>query len=151
LIVCSAVQLVDLAKNSAKEMDKFDAHLKLAEFHMEVRKDRRQHEWTVSLGLWALLAAGIVNVRSIPQRIPWWVLSFLILVFICHTLWISSNEKRNARDAHKAYVQFGKAEEELLGSSSGKPKDPPIYLTTILELLATILLSVALFIMYWTS
>ena len=43
--------------------DQFDAFMKLADFRMNVRKERRQLEWRVSLGLWVGLAAGMIALR----------------------------------------------------------------------------------------
>jgi hypothetical protein len=133
-----------------KEEEKFDAHLKLAEFYMEVRKNRRQHEWRVSVGLWVALAGGIISVKSFP-KIPTSVLAaFLLAVVIGHAwLWVWSNYWRNERDAKKAYGHSDRAE-KLLNSGytwpephRRRPYTGLFYGTTVFELLATLLLSVA--------
>lgn len=93
------------------KQDRFDDHLRLADFYMEVRRDRRQHEWKVSLGLWLALAAGAVSVTKLPQ-IPTVILALiLLLVTIGHAyLWVRSNYIRNERDAIRAYTHTDKAE-----------------------------------------
>jgi len=138
----------------ADRQDRFEDHLKLAEFYMEVRKDRRQHEWRVSLGLWAGLAAGIVAAanKDTPP-IPWWLLAVLLLavIFVHACLWIPSNEARNNRDAKKAYRHIKEAERLLGGPTDERTDEPCIYGTTAFELLATVLLSLALFTVYYAS
>jgi hypothetical protein len=64
-----------------EQRNEFDDHLKLAEFYMEVRKNRQQHEWRVSVGLWAGLAAGIVTIKGFPTA-P--LALFLLAVIIGH-------------------------------------------------------------------
>ena len=39
----------------------FDALMALADFRLKRIFNRRDYEWKVTLGLWALLAAGIAN------------------------------------------------------------------------------------------
>jgi len=63
--------------------DRFDALMKLAQFRMDHRKERRQLEWRVSLGLWLFLAAGNRRFRRAPDaklKIPTIALLFLLLV-----------------------------------------------------------------------
>jgi hypothetical protein len=81
--------------------ERFDAFVKLAEFRMEVRKERRHHEWRVSLGLWVGMAGGMAafkekGLSSIGLGF------FLILVALTHALWVQWNYERNVRDATRA-------------------------------------------------
>ena len=50
------------------DKDRFDALLKLAEFRMEVRKDRRQLEWRVSLGGLALPRGWDSRLRGLGRE-----------------------------------------------------------------------------------
>jgi hypothetical protein len=136
------------------DQDEFDNYLKLASYYMDIRKDRRQHEWKVSLGLWAGLAAGIVAAKDFPT-IPWWLLALLLaLVVIGYVgLWVWSNESRNERDGEKAYKHSDKAEVLLNPSfvpDCRKCSCMP-YGTTLFECLATALLALTLFATYCAS
>jgi hypothetical protein len=45
------------------DKDRCDVLLKLAEFRMTRVTSRREHEWKVTVALWALLAAGVIYLR----------------------------------------------------------------------------------------
>ena len=47
-----------------EEKERVDALMKLAEFHMQHRKERREIEWRISPAIWGFLAAGIVTTAS---------------------------------------------------------------------------------------
>jgi hypothetical protein len=51
------------------EKDKFDAMMKLADFYMGQRKERREFEWRISLATWVFLAAGIGTIAAVRSRL----------------------------------------------------------------------------------
>ena len=95
--------------------DQFDAFMKLADFRMNVRKERRQLEWRVSLGLWVGLAAGMIAFKNLQFHIPQTLLVVsLVIVALGHAwLWVVGNWWRNERDAKRAYCMIAKAEAVL--------------------------------------
>jgi hypothetical protein len=92
--------------------EKFDAFMRLADFRMEVRKERRQLEWRLSLGLWIALAAGMIAFKNAELHIWTPLLVFiLIVVVVGHAvLWVHGNWWRNERDAKQAYQMIRMAE-----------------------------------------
>jgi len=48
------------------QKDKFDACMKIAEYAVKNFHGRREFEWKVTLGFWALLVASIAFVRNRP-------------------------------------------------------------------------------------
>jgi hypothetical protein len=139
---------------------------KLADFRMNVRRERRQIEWRMSLGLWIALATGIIAFRNAQIRVPQYLLAlFLVLVIAGHAwLWVGGNWWRNERDAKRAYEMIAKAEdlfgiepyqapqgpwmklvkriERIVGLQEGALRifthSPPFF-----EMLATVLLAIA--------
>jgi hypothetical protein len=97
------------------DKDQFDAFMRLADFRMNVRKERRQLQWRVSLGLWIALAAGMIAFANREVRLPEIILAlFLIAVVVGHAyLWVVGNWWRNERDAKKAYSMIAKAKDLL--------------------------------------
>jgi hypothetical protein len=54
------------------QKDHVEALMKLADFYMQHRKERRELEWRISLAIWAFLAAGFVataDVRKASQNL----------------------------------------------------------------------------------
>jgi hypothetical protein len=94
--------------------DRVDGLMKLAEFRTKHRKQRRQVEWRVSLGIWASLTAGIIADSEGKLKPPLPLLGIgLALITLMHFWWVGSNYVRNQRDADRAYDRVGDAEEEL--------------------------------------
>jgi hypothetical protein len=94
---------------------RFDALMKLADFRRERQANRRQHEWKVTVGLWALLAAGI----AYPPKCPIWALVFaLIVVVIAHAfLWVRWVWVGSTKDAKLAFFYAEHAEKMALPGS----------------------------------
>lgn len=155
-------------KNPMSDKDKFDGFMKLADFRMNVRIERRQLAWRVSLGLWIALAAGMIAFKNAQVHVPQGVLILiLVLVVAGHGwLWVFGNWWRNERDAKQAYRMTAEAEalldvkyqptprrweklvervETTFGLKHGcleiLTQSPPFF-----ELLATVLLAVAWYI-----
>jgi hypothetical protein len=108
----------------SEQKDQFDAHYKLAEFYKQVRNERRQHEWRVTLALWVGLAAGaagMVSVKILPNIPRCIVIAFLVLVLIYHCGWAMDNFRLRNRDADRSYAHLAKAS-EFTGLSK---VDPP--------------------------
>jgi len=97
--------------------------MKLADFRMNVRMERRQLQWRVSLGLWIALAAGMIAFKN--ARIPvseWILVPILAGVLVGHAvLWAYGNWLRNERDAKQAYQMIANAE-ALLGVRYRPPR-----------------------------
>jgi hypothetical protein len=92
------------------KQDQFDRYFRLATFRMEVRKERRHHEWRVSFGIWFALAAGMTALKDV--HIPGLLLLiFLLVAVVVHgTAWVGANRVRNERDAKRGYYWLGLAE-----------------------------------------
>jgi hypothetical protein len=67
--------------------------MKLADFRLKRAFNRRQHEWKVTVGVWALLAAGIAHP---PGNHPWIFLLATCLITLGHAFfrikphWVTS-------------------------------------------------------------
>ena len=68
-----------------EEKDHFDACMKMVDFRMKRIESRRQHEWKVTVAVWALLAAGILNLKVVN---PYLLASGLIVLCLVHLWWI---------------------------------------------------------------
>ncbi len=82
---------------TAKE--RADVLVKLAEFRMSRVSSRRDHEWKVTLALWALLAGGI----AVPPKLPLWGVAvfagFLLTLTIVHAaLWVADHWAKSRED-----------------------------------------------------
>jgi Domain of unknown function (DUF4214) len=99
---------LDGAPGDDERWKKFDAFVELAKFRIEARKERRQHEWRVSLGLWVGMAGGMAAFKE--RNFPWyWLALLLLMVLFIHLVWVQWNYERNERDAGWAYDDLGDA------------------------------------------
>jgi hypothetical protein len=137
------------------EKDQTDAHLRIADFYRQVRNERRQHEWRVTLGLWLTLAAGIVAAKDLPSMSIWYIRGLLTAILLCHFWWVLENYTRHNRDINKAYKHLRKAEPLSHPSLvlAYDPNDPvlqrkPYQKVPLFEILGTILLCAAFYIVY---
>lgn len=75
--------------------EQFDACMKLADFGAGRWDARRQYEWRLSLGVWALLAAAIGTLRV--EALPVWIgiLAFLLYIWWGYNLWIRNKWERD--------------------------------------------------------
>jgi hypothetical protein len=106
-----------------EKKERFQAYLELATFRMEVRKERRQHEWRVSIAVWGALGAGMIAFKGV--HISFWVLFILLAsaVLIYGVCWVGANLERNQRDVKRGYQWLEIA--ESLFPELEKPK--PVY------------------------
>ena len=124
------------------EKDKFDAHYKLAEYYKQVRSERRQHEWRVTLGLWLALAAATVSVKSLPDMPVWLIGLFLEFVVAFHVLWALDNFRLRDRDANRSYIHLSMAS-HIAGHNEVKPLNQKLWEKyPLFEAVGTILLCI---------
>lgn len=87
---------------------RFDAVMKLADYRMQRIRDRRENEWKVTLGLWALLAGSPIYVTKAPS--PWVVGGVLLLVWLIFTvLWLLPLMKAHAVDSSAMFRHYANA------------------------------------------
>jgi hypothetical protein len=78
------------------------ALMQLADFRMKRIVSRRDHEWKVTLGLWALLGAGIIN--PLEGRAPSFLCWVLVVVVVAHAIfWIRPHWVHSKEDAKIAF------------------------------------------------
>lgn len=130
------------------EKDRFDAHYKLAEFYKQVRNERRQYEWRVTLGLWLALAAGMVQVKALPDIPVLAVVLFFEFVVAYHSTWVIDNFYLRNRDANRSYAHLSRAS-NLAGLNKVEPPNQRWWdKYPIFETAGTILLAVGFIIIY---
>jgi hypothetical protein len=83
--------------------ERADVLMKLADFRVARRHERRQLEWRFSIAVWAALGGLIFKGFSLPcWPLPAIVSVFLVIVLF-HAWWIGLNWVRNERDIRKAF------------------------------------------------
>ena len=131
-----------------QEKDQFDAHYKLAEFYRQVRDEGTQHQWKVTLGIWALLAAGIVSAGKLPPMPLGLVIAFLLAILVFHWLWALDNFRLRNRESDKSYEHLSKAS-DLAGLNKVDPSNRRMRdIYPFFEAAGTTILCVVLGIMY---
>ncbi len=93
------------------DKEQFDAIMALAQFRAERRDKRMVMEWRVSLGIWALLAAGIVYSKPFPQH---WLLACWFGAVALHCWWVWINFCAAERDSDHFYHMLSRAENLVL-------------------------------------
>jgi hypothetical protein len=88
----------------------FNGLMKLAQIGLTRWTTRRQHEWKITVSIWAALLAALVTDKS--KDIPPIILAVVILI---HALWIRQNYLNNTRDLRDAFGYIAKAHKSLLG------------------------------------
>ena len=104
-----------------KGKDKFDACMTLAEYAAKNFHKRREFEWKVTLGSWALLVATIAFVQQNPQgpvatAVPSWSVFLSVIAFAF--FWLRATWVANDNDKSLAH-HFLYAAEAML-------HDPPL-------------------------
>jgi hypothetical protein len=93
------------------DKDRADLLMKLADFRMERIKSRRDHEWKVTVALWALLAAGIAKPLTLTRLSPGILIITLAIVIVGHgTLWVWPHWKRSKEDTLLSFHYANNAE-----------------------------------------
>lgn len=91
-----------------EQKEKFDACMQLAEFWSGRHDQRRQFEWKVALGLWAVIIGAIGYHEKLGWRcvgfIPVWP-ALSVIVFLAYIfLWLRPLWDRNRRDRDQAFA-----------------------------------------------
>lgn len=109
------------------DKDRFDALMELADFRFKRVTNRRQFEWKVTVGIWAVLAAGIVSSKAQSQPLTQHQLIFplIALVFGHAFLWVGSHWVRSTADLKFAFYYAERAETRLLPNSGINVRDRP--------------------------
>jgi hypothetical protein len=82
----------------------FDAYTKLADYWADCYERRRQVEWKISLGFWAVILSGIVSSDKLNGVWSWWFAGFSLLVWLVYIfLWLVPNMRKNERDKRRSY------------------------------------------------
>jgi len=76
------------------DKDRCDVCMKMVDFRMKRIGSRRQHEWKVTVAVWALLAAGILKAPDVNRWVFAVGLAALSLLHFCWLLhhWLRSKE-----------------------------------------------------------
>lgn len=97
------------------DKERFEACIELAKFSAQRHDARREYEWKVTLGFWALTVAGIATRPEWPISVPWWIAPALslsaFLIYVrgwLYPLW-AANEHDKAR-----YFRFRRNAESIL-------------------------------------
>ncbi len=82
------------------DTDRFNALMRLAEFRNTRIADRRSHEWKVTVALWALLAAGIIELRISPSTPALAIFAIVLFgVVVAHAfLWVGDHWRQSKKD-----------------------------------------------------
>ena len=95
------------------QKDRVDSYLKLAEFAAGRWDARKQFEWRVTLGVWAVLVAAILYFRA--DTLPVWL---GLAILVVYGNWLQNIWRRHSSDANLAWQDFHSAREEIECSTS---------------------------------
>ena len=100
---------------------KLDACMKIVEFRTKRIDGRRNHEWKVTLGLWAILAAAVVKRSDLEISEPHlhWGLAAIVLGHAF--LWVRTHWVRSKEDTYIAFKYSDYARKIL----AGRVEPPP--------------------------
>lgn len=91
------------------DKDKFEAAMKLAEFIFSRIQDRRQYEWKIILGFWALLATAPLYIKSKPPIVAFGVGLFGAVIVFC-VAFIHPLIKNHEYDSKDMFARYHQAE-----------------------------------------
>ncbi len=103
------------------DKERFDALMKLAELQSSIREKRRDIEWRVSIGLWAMTGGAVVYLKGRP--ILWSFILLGIVVFMHSWLWVRTNYNGSERDAKRVHYYMGHASRIVLPGCVESPGD----------------------------
>ena len=108
------------------EKKQFDALMALADFRLKRIFNRRDYEWKVTLGIWAIMAAGIGQITLWREPNPWLKVASLgvvVAVAYCHIrYWIFDHSKKSGTDWDLAFW-FAEEAEAKLSIDEGRATD----------------------------
>jgi hypothetical protein len=79
------------------DKERFDALMKLAELQSDIREKRREIEFKVSIGLWAITSGAVAYLKGRPV---WWSLLLLAVIVLMHSWWwVRTHYNSSERDA----------------------------------------------------
>jgi hypothetical protein len=105
------------------DKDRFDALMKLAEFTCNVREKRRDIEWKVSFGVWAVTAASVAYLKHYSDYAAFLLLVLLVLAHAF--LWVRVHFNVGERDAKIMYFYVRHASRIVLPGSYPDPGPQP--------------------------
>jgi hypothetical protein len=84
------------------EKNSFDALMSLADFRLRRAFNRRDYEWKVTLGVWALFAAAIGH--PLPREDTTAVIWIVMIICVAHILlWVRHHWDRSTIDLRMAF------------------------------------------------
>jgi hypothetical protein len=103
------------------DKERFDALMKLAELQSDIREKRRDIEWKVSIGLWAITSGAVAYLKGHSVR---WSLVLLAVIVLMHSwLWVRAHYNSSERDARQVYYYMQHALQIVLPESVINPGD----------------------------
>lgn len=139
------------------DKEHFDSLMRLSEFWTARWNGRRQFEWAISLGLWAVLGASIAYVKSRPPECV--LVGVLVAVSLGYIIfWVKPLQARHERDTRHAFYFKELAEASMqLGNppKEAPPKDVAYYdkwslvvaWAPLFQIVATMLLAICVYFM----
>ena len=106
-----------------KQEDQINALLKQAEFWHELFNGRRNFEWKITLGLWAVILTtiSIYITDDYEKHIDWWI--FLIPIGL-HIFWLRGVWVAHQNDKKRMYHYQNQAESLLINNNHEIEKQP---------------------------
>jgi hypothetical protein len=96
---------------------RFDALMQLVDHRMKRVVSRRDHEWKVTIGLWALLGAGLLQLRT--EHI-WFLVGGLVILVVVHVMWTLAHQIHSREDIEIGFHYHDRAVEVLQEKSALK-------------------------------
>ena len=103
------------------DKERFDACIQEADFWTGRHDQRRQFEWKVTLGLWALILSGIAYREKLGTR-PWWVWVLVASVsfLLYYRFWLYPLWRRNQQDRQQGF-HYANQGVEILANANHQP------------------------------
>jgi hypothetical protein len=99
----------------------FDTYTKLADYWGDCYERRRQVEWKVSLGFWAVILSGIVSSDKLYGIWSWYFAGLSLLVWAVYIIsWLLPIMRKNERDKRLSYYYVTTALSCSMPSESAK-------------------------------
>jgi hypothetical protein len=101
------------------DKERVDALMKLAELQSDIREKRRDIEFKVSIGLWAITGGAVAYLKGHSVR---WSLLLLAVIVLMHSwLWVRAHYNSSERDARQVRYYMGHALQIVFPGSGVKP------------------------------